>query len=118
MPGPTRNSAKVNSRAHRGNTSGGLRILPPECDLPVPPLPKSRQWSPDERKRWKRLWTGPQANCWDDSFIDMVAAFIVHGTAVMAGSAAAWQGQEFRHLGDKLGLSPAGMAALGWVIDE
>lgn len=119
MPGPLRNATKVNSRAHRTlAVRGGLKVLAASCELPVPPLPRSRQWSPDERKRWRRLWTGPQANAWDDSYIEAVAAYVVYGTAIMRDGAAAWQAQEFRHLGDKLGLTPAGMAALGWVLAD
>lgn len=41
---------------------------------------------------------------------------MVYGTAIMRDGAATWQAQEFRHLGDKLRLTPAGMAALGWVL--
>lgn len=119
MPGPLRNAAKVNSRAYRpAAVRGGLKALPATCGLPVPPLPSSRQWSPDERKRWRRLWGGPQANAWDDSYIEAVAAYLVYGTAIMRDGAAAWQAQEFRHLGDKLGLTPAGMVALGWVLAD
>jgi len=33
-----------------------------------------------------------------------------------SGEASAWQAQEFRHLGAQLGLTPAGMASLGWVV--
>ncbi len=55
----------------------------------------------------------------DDSYRVAVAACIAHVSAVMAATAAAWQAQEFRHLGDKLGLTPAGLAALGWrIVDE
>jgi hypothetical protein len=86
--------------------------------LPVPPLPKTRQWTPDERKRWKKLWTGPQANAWDDSFIEAVACYVAYGSAIMRDDAKAVVMQEWRHLGDRLGLTPAGMASLGWVIDE
>ncbi|MGH3548402.1 MAG: hypothetical protein ACRDQU_09880 [Pseudonocardiaceae bacterium] len=119
MPGPLRNATKVNSRAHRPTTArGGLKVLETSCDLPIPPLPRSRRWSADERSRWRRLWSGPQANAWDDSYIEAVAAYVVYGSAIMGDEAAAWQAQEFRHLGDKLGLTPAGMVALGWVLSD
>lgn len=43
---------------------------------------------------------------------------MVYGTAIMRDGTAAWQAQEFRHLGDKLGLTPPGMATLGWVLTD
>lgn len=118
MPGPAANPLKPHSRRHRGNTrTTGLIELPAEgCELPVPALPKSREWTPEEKKLWRNLWKSPQATQWDDSFIAAVAAYIVHATSVYGGTAAAWQAQEMRHLGHQLGLTPSGMLALGWVV--
>jgi len=86
------------------------------CELPVPTLPKGREWTPEERRLWRNLWHSPQANEYDDSFIAAVAAYVCYASAVYGGEASAWQAQEMRHLGGQLGLTPAGMAALGWVI--
>lgn len=118
MAGPLRNALKPNSRANTGHARGaGIIHLPASgCDLPIPPLPKQRDWSADERKMWRNLWRSPQAVQWDDSFIAAVAAYVVHATAVYSGTAAAWAAQEMRHLGQQLGLTPAGLQALGWVI--
>jgi len=118
VPGPMRNVGKPHSRATRAGGTRVLLLLPNECSLPVPPLPGGRKWSADERKLWKSLWTGPQANAWDDSFVPAVAAYIVHATAVYEGTASAWQAAEFRHLGAQLGLTPAGLLNLGWAIDQ
>ena len=116
MPGPTSNANKPNSRRRRSGAHSGLIDLPAEgCVLPVPQLPKGRKWSPEERKLWQNLWKSPQADQWDDSYIAAVAAYVCHSTAIYSAEASAWQAQEFRHLGGQLGLTPAGMAALGWV---
>ena len=37
--------------------------------------------------------------------------------AVLAGTAAGWQAAEARQLGDRLGLTPEGLRALGWIIE-
>lgn len=67
---------------------------------------------------WRELWGSPQATQWDDSYAAAVAQYVVHTVAVLAGSAAAWQATEARHLGDRLGLTPQGLAALGWALPE
>ncbi|MGY1452660.1 phage terminase small subunit [Streptomyces sp. ICN903] len=118
MPGPRPNPAKPYSRHRPKETRGGLVLLPPTCDLPVPPLPPGREWSEAERQTWEELWTGPQANQWDDSFIPVVAMFVCHCSAILAGRASAWMAQEARHLSDRLGLTPQGMAALGWALPD
>ncbi|WP_400109952.1 hypothetical protein [Cellulosimicrobium funkei] len=117
MPGPMANRGKPNSRHASTGARSGLIELPAEgCSLPVPKLPKSRQWSAEERKLWRNLWRSPQANEWDESYIAAVAAYVCHASAVYDGTASAWQAQEMRHLGAQLGLTPAGMAQLGWVV--
>jgi len=122
MPGPMRNPAKPRSRANEGTSTrrgSGLIDLPADgCDLPVPRLPKGREWSSEERKQWRTLWESPQATQWDDSYLAAVAAYVCHSSAVYSGKAAAWQAQEMRHLGAQLGLTPAGMQQLGWRIAD
>lgn len=86
------------------------------CNLPEPPLPAGRDWSTSELERWRELWSSPQANAWDESARGTVAALVIYETAIMSGSAAAWQALEMRHAADALGLTPKGMAALGWRI--
>ncbi|RYV50675.1 hypothetical protein EUA98_12335 [Pengzhenrongella frigida] len=79
-------------------------------------MPRGRAWTAEERKLWRNLWKSPQANEWDDSYVAAVAAYVCHASAIYDSSASAWQAQEMRHLGGQLGLTPAGMTALGWVI--
>lgn len=94
-------------------------VLPAEgCPLPPPPMPKGRRWTAAQRELWAELWKSPQATMWDDSFAVAVAMYVAHVSAVLAGKAAAWQAQEARHLADRLGLTPAGMAACGWRLPE
>ncbi|MGW5272750.1 phage terminase small subunit [Streptomyces sp. NPDC004044] len=114
MSGPMRNPGKPNSRHRNIGGGSGLLQLPPECTLPVPDLPPGRDWSQPEVQMWEELWTGPQANQWDDSFIPVVAMFVTNCSNILSGRASAWMAQEARHLSDRLGLTPQGMAALGW----
>lgn len=120
MPGPMPNPAKSRSRhatsraSEHAAKSRRVIVLPPVCDDPVPDLPPGRDWSDAEQEMWETLWTGPQANEWDDSFIMAVAMYVSHTSAVLGRQASAWHAQEARHLGDRLGLTPQGLAALGW----
>lgn len=122
MSGPLPNPGKHRSRysparaSERRNGRRGLLVLAATCDLPVPGLPPGREWSAAERQSWEELWTGPQANEWDDSFIPVVAMFVCHTSNILGGRASAWMAQEARHLSDRLGLTPQGMAALGWAL--
>lgn len=118
MPGPARNATKPNSRAHRQPVAlRTVTSLPAGgCDLPIPKIPSGREWSKEERALWRNLWRSPQATQWDDSYIPAVAAYVTYSSHIYADSATAWIAQEFRHLGGQLGLTPQGMAALGWVI--
>ena len=123
MPGPSRNVAKPNSRAHRRAPSQTARAalvsLPATgCDLPMPAMPKGRAWTLAERARWKELWSSPQACMWDESCTGICALVIVYEQAVYSGDASAWQAQELRHASEALGLTPKALAALGWAITD
>jgi hypothetical protein len=123
MPGPSRNHAAPNSRGHRRPIAASQRAalvdLPAAgTDLPVPPMPDGRDWSDAERARWDELWRSPQSCMWDDSARGTVAALIVFETAILDGSATAWQAAEARHASEALGLTPRAMANLGWRIAE
>ena len=120
MPAP-RNLGKKNSRAYRGQGGAGagptlLELPASGCQLPVPDMPHGREWEPHEQERWTELWESPQAGAWDDSCRGTVGALVVFESAVLAGSASAWQAMEMRHAAESLGLTPKGMAALGWRI--
>ena len=103
-----------------GRGAGGgpvlLELPASGCTLLVPELPAGRDWSQSERDRWEELWESPQATVWDDSVRGTVAMLIVYETALLGGVASAWQALEMRHASEGLGLTPRGMAALGWKI--
>lgn len=116
-----RNPTKPYSRAHRGQA--GARVpfieLPASgCALPVPDMPASRDWSEAERDRWAELWASPQANQWDETARGTVACLVIYESAILSGTASAWQAQEARHAADALGLTPRALVALGWRIAE
>lgn len=116
MPGPMKNPSKTYSKANR--QTGTVWLPAAGCDLPVPDMPKGRNWSEQERETWETIWTSPQATQFEDTFIPAVAAYVVHASAIYDGSANAWSAAEFRHLSDKLGLTPAGLLALNWRIED
>lgn len=118
-----RNAMKPRSRygGNRGTVGARNPILDlpaTGCDLPVPPMPKGRDWSEAERERWADLWGSPQACAWDDTATGTVAALIVFESALFDGTASAWQAAELRHAGEALGLTPRAMGQLGWRITE
>lgn len=118
MPGPRPDPSRPYSRHRPRGVQSALTMLPAGgCDLPPPTIPNVRKWSRYERRLWRELWASPQATQWDDSNVLAVAMLIVHFTAVLSGSAAAWQAQEARHLADRLGLTPEGAKGLGWRLD-
>ena len=115
MPSTAPNPALPHSR-HRN--ARGLLILPSARAGAAPPLPAGRDWSPAESALWAEMWGSPQATQWHGSYVSAVAQYVVHACAVVAGGASAWQAQECRHLGDRLGLTPQGLTALGWQLPD
>lgn len=113
-----RNAGKPNSRAHRRPSSGAQEALvelpAAGCALPVPEIPKGRDWSSAERARWRELWRSPQASQWDDSARGTVAVLVTYESQIFAGTASAWMAAEARHAGEALGLTPKALAHLGW----
>ena len=120
--GVQRNMTKPNSRAYRPQSEAiraALVELPAEgCTLPVPELPKSRDWDEVEQARWAELWESPQATQWDDSCRGTVALLVQYETRLLAGEGSAWVAQECRYAAEALGLTPKAMASLGWRIAD
>jgi hypothetical protein len=116
-PGPKPDPTRPRSRHRATPARGGVVVLPAEgVDWPPPELPPGRAWTDAERDLWRSLWQSPSASQWDDADESAVAMFVVHRSAVLSGTASAWQAQECRHLADRLGLSPQGRQALRWQI--
>jgi hypothetical protein len=86
------------------------------CALPTPDLPPGRRWTVAEKARWAELWSSPQATQWDESAKGTVAVLIAYESAILGGTAAAWQAQEARYAAEALGLTPRALASLGWRI--
>jgi hypothetical protein len=87
------------------------------CKLPVPTIPKGREWSSDQRARWRELWQSPQATQWDETARGTVALLIVYESQLLSENGSAWVASECRHAADALGLTPKSMLALGWQIE-
>lgn len=117
----SRNTSKPNSRAFRSAAAKTIVLLPAAgCDLPVPPVPAECRalWDKNQKARWRELWHSPQATQWDESCRGTVAALVTYETAILSGTASAWQAQESRYASEALGLTPRAMLALGWEIQE
>ncbi|MCX4825118.1 hypothetical protein OG883_35710 [Streptomyces sp. NBC_01142] len=99
--------------------ASGPIVLPlAGCDLPVPDMPSGRPWTEAERTMWADLWGSPQATQWNDSYVPIVALYVRVVCDSLTGRVTAGLAQEARHLADHLGLSPAGLKTLGWVIES
>ncbi|EYR61918.1 hypothetical protein N866_14265 [Actinotalea ferrariae CF5-4] len=81
-------------------------------------MPEGREWTRVEKRRWKELWTSPQATQWDETASGTVALLVAYESMLLAGQGSAWTAQEARHAADALGLTPRAMAALGWVVES
>lgn len=122
--GTQKNMTKPNSRAYRPQPAAiraALVELPAEgCALPVPDLPKSREWNDIEQARWVELWESPQATQWDNSCRGTVALLVQYESRLLVGDngGSAWVAQECRYASEALGLTPKAMASLGWRISD
>jgi hypothetical protein len=115
---PTPQGLGRGSYAKRSGRTDGKVVLPVECTLPAPALPKGRDWLPHEEERWATLWSSPQASQWDSSVVGLAAALVTYETLILRDKASAWVAAEARHAYEQLGLTPRAMAALGWVIGD
>ena len=118
VSGPQPDPTKPRSRHRERGGRPGMIVLPGEHTLPPPTLPRGRAWTRDQRRMWRELWSSPMASQWDDAHAGAAAMYVCHISAVIAGTAAAWQAQEARHIGNELGITPRGMLALGWQLPD
>jgi hypothetical protein len=103
--GTQRNMTKPNSRANRAPTAAMVDLPADGCTLPVPDLPKSRDWTDVEKDRWAELWESPQATQWDDSCRGTVALLVQYENRLLSGDngGSAWVAQECRYAAEALG---------------
>ncbi|EFK99537.1 predicted protein [Streptomyces sp. SPB78] len=82
-------------------------------------MPPGRSWSDAERQHWAELFRSPAASQWDDSVGLAVASLVVATSAIIGGGRISAQlvGEQ-RALMAELGLTPASMERLRWVIGE
>lgn len=117
-PGPRPNPAARNSR-HRDDPRPVVYLPPDGCPDEPPPLPPGRAWSEAEAAYWRDLWSAPQATRWDDSVAHAVATLVVATSTILsAGRVSAQLIGEQRALMGDLGLTPAAMDRMRWVIGD
>lgn len=117
-PGPAPNPSARNSR-HRGDERPVTYLPPDGCQDDPPPLPPGRAWSEAEEQHWRELWQSPQAEVWEDSAFPAVAALVVATSTILGGGRPSAQLiGEARALMSDLGLTPASMERMRWVIGE
>ena len=97
--------------------SAKVRVLPAICDLPVPKVPDGVELSAAERKQFRSIFKGPYGHYMDDAHAHEVCVYIKLTSAVLSGVASAWHASERTRLAHQLGLTPAGLKALGMRIE-
>ena len=115
-PGPKPNPAARNSR-HRTDERPVTYLPPDGCTDDPPPMPPGRTWSEAEVQYWGEMWSSPQADAWEDSAFPAVAALVVATSTILGGGRPSAQliGEQ-RALMNDLGLTPAAMERMRWVI--
>ncbi|WP_455431925.1 phage terminase small subunit [Streptomyces violarus] len=117
-PGPKPNPRARNSR-HRTDERSVTYLPPDGCQDDPPPMPPGRAWSESEEQHWRELWSTPAAHAWDDGVFPAVAALVVATSTILgSGRVSAQLIGEQRALMNDLGLTPAAMERMRWVIGE
>lgn len=117
-PGPKPNPSARFSR-HRADERPVTYLPPDGCEDEPPPMPPGRGWSEAEEAHWRELWSTPAAHAWDDGVFPAVAALVVATSTILgSGRVSAQLIGEQRALMNDLGLTPAAMDRLRWVIGE
>lgn len=119
MSGPKRDLSRPGSREYRSqNTSfTGLKVLPAECPLPVPPPPPGCDWQrrSAEYKLWSSIWSGPLGFILDETFSPSLALYVIYSIRVLRGETLkAHEAQALVRLAGDLGMTPAGLKSLGY----
>lgn len=117
-PPPDPNSRRSEQKARRGEE--GAVILPAagwDGKPPKWPMPKG---TTRERAQWKKIWTFPQAAAWIDQEWrwQQLALYVRWSVRAEATDANASTITQVMRLADAIGLTPAGLAANGWRIED
>ncbi|MGV9400437.1 phage terminase small subunit [Streptomyces sp. NPDC003668] len=117
-PGPRPNPNAPRSR-HKADERPVTYLPPDGCQDDPPPLPPGRAWSEAEEHHWRELWSSPQGDAWEDSAFPAVAALVVATSTILgSGRVSAQLIGEQRALMNDLGLTPASMERMRWIIGE
>ena|SRR5882672_61511 len=120
MNGPKPDSPRSRSKRIAPPPVVGSVVLP-RAGRPGPP-PKwpleTRQPTPAQLAKWKRLWATPQALMWERGYapLDVVARYVITAIRADRDGEAVDQTAAAR-LESALGLNPQGMAALRWSVE-
>jgi hypothetical protein len=117
MPGPV---PKPADQRVRRNPTIAMQQLPAEgYSGPVPDWP-FEDHTRAELKRWRRLWSTPQAFMWaQNDMTDLVARYVRNCLTIESGAASvalAYITAEVRQQEDRLGRSPLALMRLRWEI--
>lgn len=120
-PAPDPNSRTSERRGYTLRSLPNTEYSGKPLKYPLPPL-QDAEANQREETIWKWLWKQPQARAWKMSQY----RYMVHDIAmycrmfVLCESPAAKAADRgiLLRLSDRIGLSPAGLAALGWKIEE
>lgn len=110
-------NARQNAAKTGLGSSKGLTILPLSCDLPVPPVPPGVSLDADERKHYRSIFKGPLGHMLDDSHAHEICVYVKLTTAVLSGSASAWQAAERGKLAIQFGMTSASLRNLGYCLE-
>ena len=111
------NGPPPNPNAKRRNDRVGMTHLPAGGRTGKPPAwPLLSVATKAEKHAWAQVWATPQAVAWERlGWVRMVARYVKVMVKAEGGDERAWA--ETRLLEKELGLTPAALRALMWVID-
>lgn len=119
-----RSGPKADETSERSDLRGyKLTALPAEYDGPVPEFPLSKA-TDREVELWRQKWRGPHGAAWSQPSESWrwwdVALWVRTAVRCEAPDAAAALISNLHRLGDRAGLSTAGLAEMGWkvAVDE
>lgn len=105
-------------RRERPSDRAGWTTLPAKRVGPTPDWPLADGPSRRERTLWQRLWRLPQAVAWERGRSELDVAMYVRLMVVAERSPDPKDAAEVRQWADRLGMNPASMLRLRWVVAD